>query len=356
MVEPAAGDFLLYGSYGYTGRLIAQRALEVGLRPVLAGRDEAALARQARELGLACRAFPLDDPAAVAAALEPHAAVLHAAGPFSGTWRPMVEGCLLTGTHYLDITGEIEVFEAIAALDARARAAEVMLLPGAGFDVVPTDCLAAHLARRLPTAARLALAFQSGGGVSRGTARTMVENLGRGGAVRRKGRIVPVPAAWKTRRIDFGSGEVSATTIPWGDVSTAYRSTGIPEIEVYTRMGRTARRALVASRHLGWLLGSDAVQSFLLRRVSAREPGPDARAREEAESLLWGEVADEAGRRAVSRMRTPEGYTLTAMTAVELVRRALADPRPGAQTPALAYGPDWILDLPGVRREDLPAA
>ncbi|CAM4496393.1 MAG: hypothetical protein LEGION0403_FIIPPAGN_01689 [Legionella sp.] len=38
----------------------------------------------------------------------------------------------------------------------------------------------------------------------------------------------------KTRFIDFGKGEKLATTIPWGDVSTAFYTTGIPNIEVYT--------------------------------------------------------------------------------------------------------------------------
>ena len=141
-------DFLLYGSYGYTGRLIADRALEQGLRPLLAGRDVAALAAQAAELGLEFRAFSLDDTAALDAAVRAVPVVLHAAGPFAHTAAPMAQACIRAGVHYLDITGEIAVFEAMAALDGAARASGVMLMPGAGFDVVPTDCLAAHLARR----------------------------------------------------------------------------------------------------------------------------------------------------------------------------------------------------------------
>src|SRR6187402_1304471 len=111
----------------------------------------------------------------------------------------MVDACLAERVPYLDITGEIAVFEAAAARDAEAKAAGVVLLPGAGFDVVPSDCLAAHLKRRLPSATSLALAFQVLGGVSRGTATTAVENLARGGMVRRAGKLVAVPAAYKTR-------------------------------------------------------------------------------------------------------------------------------------------------------------
>src|SRR3712207_3296995 len=146
----------------------------------------------------------------------------------------MAEACLSAGVHYLDITGEIGVFEALAARDAQARAAGVMLMPGVGFDVVPTDCLAAHLKRRLPSATRLALGFEAAGRLSRGTARTVIENLGAGGLVRQGGELKRVPAAWRTRVIDFGAGPRTAMTIPWGGVVTAYHSTGIPTIEVYT--------------------------------------------------------------------------------------------------------------------------
>lgn len=351
------GDFLLYGSYGYTGRLILARALEAGLRPLIAGRSGEQVAAQAREHGLPHRVFALDDAPALDDALAGVPAVVHAAGPFVRTAAPVAEGCLRTETHYLDITGELPVFEAMAALDARARAAGVMLLPGAGFDVVPTDCLAAHLKRRLPGATRLRLAFQAlGGGISRGTATTMIENAGRGGAVRRGGRITPVPAAWRTRTVDFGFGTrpASVTTIPWGDVSTAFYSTGIGDVEVYTRMRPAQRRAMVATRYLGWLLESAPVQRFLRSRVQAAPAGPSAERRERGVSLVWGEVEDDAGNRAVSRMRTPEGYRLTAMTAVAALRKVLDGNAPaGFQTPSLAYGADWILDLEGVEREDV---
>ena len=348
-----AADFLLYGSYGYTGRLIAERARELGLTPLLAGRDAGALAAQAAETGAPHRAFALDDTAALDAALRETKTVLHAAGPFSRTARPMVEACLRTGAHYLDITGEIGVFEMVAALDGRAREAGVMLLPGAGFDVVPSDCLAAHLKRRLPTATSLTLAFQAIGGASRGTLTTMAENAGEGGAVRRGGRIVRVPAAWHSMAVDFGRGPVTVTTIPWGDVSTAFHSTGIPDIAVYTRVPAKQVRILRATRRLGWLMGSAPVQGMMKRAIRKGPPGPTPEQRERGASLLWG-MAEDADGRVVTRLRTPEGYTLTARTAVEAVRRVLAGEAPaGFQTPSRAYGPDWITTFDGVEREDV---
>ncbi|MBB4637641.1 saccharopine dehydrogenase family protein [Longimicrobium terrae] len=347
-------DFLLYGSYGYTGRLIAERAREAGLTPLLAGRDGPALAAQSAELGVPYRTFALDDNDALDAALRDTRVVLHAAGPFSRTSRPMVEACLRTSSHYLDITGEIAVFEAAARRDEQARAAGVMLLPGAGFDVVPSDCLAAHLKRRLPGATRLSLAFQTVGGPSRGTLNTMAESIDQGGAVRRDGRITRVPAAWATREVDFGRGPVAVTTIPWGDVSTAFHSTGIPDIQVYTRMPSRQARLLRATRRLGWLTGSAPVQGLMKRRIRRGPAGPTPEQRARGLTLLWGEAEDNAGHRAVSRMRAPEGYTLTARTAVEAVRRVLAGHAPsGFQTPSRVFGADWITEFEGVERVDV---
>jgi short subunit dehydrogenase-like uncharacterized protein len=346
-------DYLIYGANGYTGALTARMAVARGQRPILAGRNAPAVSALARELGLAHRIFELSDPGQLQAGLAGMNVVLHCAGPFAHTARAMAEGCLRGKVHYLDVTGEIAVFEMLAGRDAEAKAAGVMLLPGVGFDVVPSDCLAAHLKRRLPAATRLALGFQPLGGLSRGTATTMAENIHRGGAIRRGGVLTPVPAAWRTRTIDFGRGRTVAMTIPWGDIATAYRSTGIPNIEVYMASPWPQRLLARMSRYLGWLLGSGPVQRWLKRRIQARPPGPSDAQRERGRSLLWGEACDDHGGRVVSRLRGPEGYTLTALTSLAVVERVLAGQAPpGFQTPSLAYGADFVLEIPGVERTD----
>ena len=231
-----SSDFLLYGSNGFVGDFITRQAVQSGLRPLLAGRNGPALSAQAGELGLQHRVIGLDDPTGLESALKETPLVLHCAGPYKYTYEPMLAGCLNTGAHYLDITGEIPVYAALAARDADAKQRRVMLLPGVGFDVVPTDCLAAHLKQRLPTATHLALAFQSRGpaGLPPGTANTMIEMLAEESLVRRAGRLEPAPLAGKTRLIDFGHGPRKATRINWGDVFMAYTSTAIPNIEDYT--------------------------------------------------------------------------------------------------------------------------
>jgi short subunit dehydrogenase-like uncharacterized protein len=346
--------YLIYGANGYTGELAAREAVARGQRPILAGRSAPEVGALARGLGLEHRVFALDDRRAVDAGLEDIAAVLHCAGPFARTARPMAESCLRRQVHYLDVTGEIAVFESLAARDVEARAAGIVLLPGAGFDVVPSDCLAAHLKRRLPTATHLVLAFRSSGGLSRGTATTMVENFHRGGAIRRDGRLTPVPAGWKTREVDFGRGPRRVMTIPWGDVSTAYYSTGIGHIEVYTTVSGSQLMMARTSRFLGPLLASAPVQAGLKRWVRSRGAGPTAEQRARARTWFWGEVWDDEGRRAAARQEGPEGYTFTVLTALAALERVLrGEGAPGFQTPAKAFGPDFVLEIPGVKREDL---
>jgi short subunit dehydrogenase-like uncharacterized protein len=346
-------NILIYGSNGYTGELIVRLALGAGLGPVLAGRDRGKIEAQAAKCGLNCVVFDLNDPKAVDDGLRDTAVVIHCAGPFSRTARQIADGCIRTKTHYLDITGEIEVFEMLARMGKEAEAAGVMLMPGAGFDVVPSDCLAAHLKRRLPDAAELTLAIKAIGRPSRGTATTMIENIHKGGMVRRDGKLTPVPAAWKTRDVDFGEGPASCMTIPWGDVSTAYYSTGIPNITVYMAIPPDFRRMAVLSRYFGWLMGPGPVQNLLKRQIQKQPPGPTDEQRASSYSLLWGE-AKNGGKAIVSRMRTPEGYTLTARTALEIARRAAAGQfQPGFRTPSMVFGPDFILEFEGVERTDL---
>ena len=343
---------MVYGATGYTGRLVVEQALARGERPILAGRDTEAVTALARRHGLAFRVFTLESAEALRRNLVDIAAVLHCAGPFTWTSRPMVDACLATGTHYLDITGEIEVFEAILGRDAEARAAHSVLLPGVGFDVVPTDCLAARLAGEVPDPSHLELAFfGDGGGVSPGTMRTMVEHLPAAGAVRREGRIEPVPIAWDSRRIEFSCGPRWAMTIPWGDISTAFHSTGIPNIRVYTGM---SPRAIARARRLARiapLLSFPGVKRALQWWIGKRVNGPNATTRGAARTYLWGRVENERRRGATATFDVPEGYSFTAIAAVDAALRVTrGDVDAGALTPSRAFGAGYVEGLAGVSK------
>jgi short subunit dehydrogenase-like uncharacterized protein len=347
--------FLLYGSYGYTGSLIAELAVQHGYRPLLAGRDEAKLRTQAQALGLEYRAFPLEDQIALESAIKEVPAVLHCAGPFSYTYKAMSTACLNTGRHYLDITGEIPVFEALAKRDEEARQAGVILLPGVGFDVVPSDCLAAHLKRLLPTATWLTLAICTlGGGMSRGTALTGLEPPTFKAAVRRKGKLKYRSLASNTFEVNFGPKTLRVMGVSWGDVSTAYYSTGIPNIDVYMAFPKNTIRLARLGRFFVWIPRLPPIKNLIKRIILARSAGPSAEARQTGRSLLWGEVQDEKGWMSTARLETPDGYTLTTQTALRAVEKVIAgEVQPGFQTPSSAFGPDFILEFENIRREDI---
>jgi len=348
-------NLLIYGSYGYTGQLIVEVATKEGMRPLLAGRDEKKLRAQAEKYNLAYRVFLLDETDKLDAALLEVDAVLHCAGPFVLTFRQMAEACIRTKRHYVDISGEIEGFEALAKMSDDAKRAGIMLMPGGGFDVVPSDCLAAYLKGRLPTATHFRLSLRGiGGGVSRGTARSAVENIHRQGRIRKDGKVVQVPPAWQILEQDFGRGPVPVVSVGWGDVSTAYHSTGVPNIETYFAFPRVAIRFLKLSRFIGPLVYSRPVRNLLKWLIGFVIPsGPSRQKNETGFSLMVGEMRD-AERVVRAKLRVPEGYWCTALTTVEIMKRILSgNLKTGFQTPSLAYGVDFIMGFDGVERDDL---
>jgi saccharopine dehydrogenase (NAD+, L-lysine-forming) len=244
------------------------------------------------DLGLDTRIFSLDDPVASREGVRGMSAVLNAAGPFSRTWRPMTAACCAEGCHYLDVTGEIDVLEGIQVRDDEVRSAGLHFVPAVGFDVVPTDCAAALAAGAVEDPAELDLAFHMSGGPSRGTARTALERAGSASAVRRGGRIVPVPLGSVRRTIPFSDRDRRGTAIPWGDVSTAYRSTGIPDIRVFAVLpDRMVRLAPIA----GALMKLPLSRKLAGWMVDAMVQGPGGDELAHGYGRVWAEVRGRAG-------------------------------------------------------------
>lgn len=346
-MAPTDMSWMIYGANGYTGELIAREAVRRGMRPVLSGRNREAVEALGQELGLETRIFSLSED--LPTQLAGHKLVLHCAGPFSRTSAAMVEACLSSKTHYLDITGEIDVFEHAWKQDKRGRQADVLICPGVGFDVVPTDCLASGLVERLPAATSLVLAFAAGGGPSRGTAKTSIEGLGSGGRVREDGIIKKVPSAWKSRLVPFPKGERSAVTIPWGDVFTAWVSTGVPNIEVYMSMTPAAINKMKRLSSLGPLLSLGWVQAFLRRQIERRISGPDDSRRADTGVQVWGEASSADGRRVHATLTGPNGYDITVTASLGIVSHLLEHPVEGGfTTPSLLMGAQYAASLPGV--------
>lgn len=340
--------FMIYGANGYTGELIARESEKRGLKPILAGRSESKVRLLADELGFEARIFDLDH---ADANLQDVDTVIHCAGPFSATSAPMIEACLKAKTHYLDITGEIEVFEHAHAQHDRAKEAGIVVCPGVGFDVIPTDCVAARLKEVLPDATHLALGFESRSKNSPGTAKTSVEGLASGGKVRQDGKIITVPLGYKTRNIDFGTGEHLGATIPWGDVSTAYYSTGIPNIEVYMSVPPKLVKGMKAANKMRWLLALPPVQAIMKKQAGKNAVGMDEATRERFPMYVWGEATNAKGETKTARVKTANGYTTTfhgALAVTDFLENN--DVQGGAYTPSKLCGWALVESLEGAEK------
>jgi short subunit dehydrogenase-like uncharacterized protein len=349
-----SSHFLIYGATGFSGGLVARQAVARGWRPILAGRDARKVGALADELGLEHRAAALSEPAALERAFAGARVVLNAAGPFSRTAGPMLAACLRAGAHYLDLSAEVPPIEALAAQDAAVRARRIMAMPAVGFDVVATDCLALHVARRLPSAVRLSIGVTNLRFVSRGSAKTLLEAIDRG-LMRRGGVLVEVPLGSREHAFEYEDGPRPSVNVSLADLTTAHHSTGIPNIATYTEGTPLMRGLLAAARTAGWALRTAPAQAWLAAcaELLPEDPG---RANGEApqEQRVVVEAEDDAGGRAVSRLRTLEAYAFTPHAACAVLARVLAgDVEPGFQTPARVYGSDLVLTIPGVTREDV---
>ena len=346
--------FMIYGANGFLGEFIAREALKSGLKPILGGRDAVKIKQLATELGVESRVFNLTDQIRVEQALKGVSLVMNCAGPYKDTSKSMVDACLKTGTHYMDLTAELPVFEAIAARDQEAKAKSVMLLPGIGFYVVATDCLAAHLKKRLPTASQLTLAFQNEGstGLPPGTQRTWIELIPIGNCVRVHGELVVPKVKIKKRKFDFGNGPIETTRLTWGDLFTAYYNTAIPNIEVYAALPKALNRQAVVIAYLRPLFSLPFMRKLLLRTV---KPGPSLDMCFKTFAHVRAEVEDNQGRKAAAILHGPEATLLwTTLTALAGIKKVLNGTAPaGYQTPAMAFGPDFVMECEGVTRIDL---
>jgi short subunit dehydrogenase-like uncharacterized protein len=350
MSEP----LLLYGATGFTGKLLARAACDRGIAPVLCARNEEKLRKLACELGLEFRVAGLDDLPRLDRALDGIRVVLNAAGPFASTASPFIDACIRKEIHYLDVTGEVAVIDMASRKGPRAKSRGIMVMPAVGFDVVSSDCLAAHVVRRSKGARRLFVGVSGLTLLTRGSAKTIIEQLGDPVWVRRSGVLEEIPPASLERAFDYGHGPRPSIAVSWGDVASALFTTGVPDITVYFEATAIVRAHQAALRLFGWAVPLTPWQEWL--KLSARwlPEGPTERERDGREAVIVVEVEDARGDVVRSRLHTPEAFSFTACSATAIVARVLAgDLEPGFQTPARVYGPDFVMSLPDVVREDL---
>lgn len=344
-------QILIYGANGYTGRLICNEVKSRNIDFIIAGRNRQEIGEMGDELDSPTKVFDLQDESLID--LSDVSLVLNCAGPFSKTAEPMIKACLDQRVHYLDITGEIEIFEYAHSMDQVAKRKGVILLPGTGFDVVPTDCLSLLLKKELPEANSLELAFYSKGGLgSQGTRKTSVEGLANGVFIREDGELTQIPLASETIELDFGLEddlERLCMAIPWGDVSTAYYTTGIPNIKVYMPIHPSRIKWMKVMRYFKPIISLGIVQKILKWRIEKGPKGPDEETLQEGKTYVWGKVTDPHGNEIEKRMITPNGYKLTVDASLKIVQKIIHGDYPnGFHTPAGLFRAELLSELNGI--------
>jgi short subunit dehydrogenase-like uncharacterized protein len=344
--------WMLYGATGYTGQIVAEEAVRRGHSPILAGRSEEKLRPLARKLGLKYVAFDLDDVNTIAKHTAQVELVYHAAGPFTYTSDPMIRACLATHTHYLDITGEIHVFENTFKYDETARKNGIALISGVGFDVIPSDSLAGYVAQQLPNAHTLDIGIQALSSVTVGTTKSLLEMLPKGGQLRRNGVLTYQRIGAGGRMIHFSSGEHRTIPIPWGDLSTAYRTTAIPNITTYMALDSASLFAINILSPFTGMLANNTFRGLMGKLVERVVQGPSPTVREVAKSHLWACATDTLGNKVQAWLETAEGYQFTMLAAIPTIERTLQLRPIGALTPVQAFGTDFVLEIEGTTRLD----
>ncbi|MCJ8517991.1 short subunit dehydrogenase-like uncharacterized protein [Pseudorhizobium tarimense] len=325
---------MIYGAAGYTGGMAAEHAASAGLNLVLAGRekDRTTLASMAVSLSASIRLFSLDNPDAVATGLDGIRVLLNAAGPFANTAEPLMSAAIRAGTHYLDFSAELDTYREALALDARARAAGVMLLPGSGGSVAMLGSLAGHAVARVRDPRKISIALHVAGAMSRGSATSASQTIVTETLHLVDGELV-TRSPDELRDFDFGSGPQSSFPVTLPDLVTIHHATGVSDIETFVHVSAGA---------------------FPTGDVKDLPAGPSFEEREASRYHADVEITDADGTVVRSRLDTVNGYTFTAMAAAEAAQRVLAgEVRCGFQTPAGLFGNDFAETIADTRIIDL---
>lgn len=350
MSDERASEWVLYGATGFTGRLIVESALGLGLRPVVAGRDEAALRQLADHHGLAYARAAVDSEAELDRMLAGRALVLNAAGPFSATAGPIMSACLRTRTHYLDIGGDISVVEPQLLRAEEFRAAGLMALLAVGFDVVPSD-FAAHCAADGVGADELRIGISCALSLSKGSSKASVDELQRGELIMSKGRLRRTDRSTRYATFDFGAGPKECIAVSWGDLLTAPLSTGVDSVRVYFEATAEMRRAATLGRILSPLARFALFRKLLVALIDmGGEAGPSATTRASHSAAIVAHALRDG--RLVGRctVRTPDPYDFTAQAAAAAVLSVLeGSVRPGCWPPSAVLPRTFLSTLRGVQ-------
>ena len=341
--------WMLYGCYGYSGELILKEALRKGLKPIIAGRSEEKVTKLAEKHQLPFRVFDLSSFATIEQNISDCDLVFNAAGPFTSTCIPMLKACLNAKIHNLSLAGEIPILEELHRYHQEAKAQGVIIGVGLGFDVMPTDAMANKAKELLPDATHLLIGLNGPNDMSRGSMKEFFEQIGEQAFwQRRNGKLVESKP--RSTYMDFGNGRKLSSSIAWGDTASAYHSTGIPNIDVFSAVSKADLLLIKTLDALGFLFKFKRIQKITNKCIDKLLSGPDEKKREQGLTYLCAEANNAKGNKVRIYMTTPSAYKITYLGAVFAIQEVLEKPKSegGYYTPAQLLGTETISRIEGV--------
>ncbi len=329
---------LIYGATGYTAKVFARELVKNNIEPVLAARSESVI-HVAEKFNCENRIFPLDESSTIDKQLRDIHLVANLAGPFHVTQNPLIQSCLNTGTHYIDIAGEVPAMESAFMYDQQANNAGIMIMPGAGFGVVPTDIAAALAHEHLPDATWLKIAYATKGGVSQGTLRTILKHVDKPGFIRCDGKWEQANPAFQQMKFTVQGKDFTAVYNPWrADLFTAYVSTRIPNIETYSVFP-----GLIVKMMQGNMLW---LRDFILKNGMKLLPeGPSEKKLEKGSTIIHVSAGNDHDSNLKVNILGPEAYLFTAKALLSISENILnGQVFHGTQTPSV-YGRELIQNI-----------
>jgi short subunit dehydrogenase-like uncharacterized protein len=343
---------VVFGATGYTGRLVAERLVARGARPVLAGRSEERLRELAERLGgLEWARADAVRANSVFALVEDGDVLVSTVGPFVKWGDAAVRAAIAAGCTYLDSTGEPafirRVFEGLGRSAARAGA---RLLPALGYDYVP-GALAGGLAlERAPGAVRVDVGYFALGGMasslSAGTRQSLVGAGLEPNHAFRDGAIRAVRPAERVRSFAVAGRPRAAVSVGGAEhFSLPPGHPALREVNVYLGwvgwMARPVQAGALAGAVALRLPGARGVLRAAGERLAGLVPDPEPGTVPGGTSWIVAEAFDAAGERLARVTLTgSDGYDFTASFMAWAARHAAGEgiAGTGALGPLEAFG------------------
>jgi len=349
-----SAEIVVFGATGYTGRLTAERLVEQGARPRLAGRSRERLEELAGALGgLDVAVADVARPETVAALVGRGDVLVSTVGPFARWGEPALDAAVGAGAVYIDSTGEPPFIRRVFD-DHGPRAAEAgaTLLPAMGYDFVP-GTLAAALALEDggEEAVRVDVGYYALGGgpasLSRGTRASLAGVALESAFAYRGGRVTTVRSAERVRDFQVRGRERPAISV--GGVEHFTLPPAYPrlrEVNVFLGwFGPAARAIQAASRASAPLLHVPGVRPALLRagaKLAGLGPDGPAPGTNPGTHSYIAAIAFGAGGGPLAEVHLAgaDAYDFTARFLAWAARRAAADgvAVTGAAGPLQAFG------------------